>query len=441
VIVAVVFLLIAAVGHAAIWVGSMNRTHATGWPHPLVSVLTKLEFAVLTAPPIAVAFWLLYVSPESLMPWRIAAGDCPDFRGVPSAAASGLPVGENGTVPFGVPPRPSPAMLALACYLVVCWVLAAVVAIVHVRRMVLYDVSAVLRFHRGRRLRTRNVLHSPDHPHHLIVHLPGNESLKLELTERGLDVPRLPPGLEGLSIVHLSDLHFTGRVGRPFFEEVVQMSNDLDPDLVAVTGDLVDRSRYIDWLPDTLGRLKARYGVYFIFGNHDLRVDWKRMLRVLADCGLVYVGGRWLSIEVRGQPILLAGNELPWFKPAADPRTFPPRSEVPFRLMLAHSPDQLPWARRGDGDLMLAGHTHGGQIRLPLIGPIVSPSHSGVQYASGLFHIPPTILNVSRGLSGELPLRMNCPPEIIRLTLHAGRAAPSAGEQPAAVGGLETGAE
>ena len=70
---------------------------------------------------------------------------------------------------------------------------------------------------------------------------------------------------------------------------------------------------------------------------------------------------------------------------------------------------------------MLAGHTHGGQIRLPLIGPVFAPSRNGVQYASGLFYAPPTILNVSRGLSAELPLRMNCPPEIIHLTLHAGR--------------------
>ena len=70
---------------------------------------------------------------------------------------------------------------------------------------------------------------------------------------------------------------------------------------------------------------------------------------------------------------------------------------------------------------MLAGHTHGGQIRLPMIGPIFSASHHGVQYASGLFHAPPTILNVSRGLSAELPLRMNCSPEIIHLTLHTQR--------------------
>ena len=179
--------------------------------------------------------------------------------------------------------------------------------------------------------------------------------------------------------------------------------------------------------PDTLGRLKARYGVYYIFGNHDLRIDNRRLQKVLDDCGLIYLGGRWKVIEVRGRPgapgtrVLVAGNELPWFKPAADLGTCPPRSEVPFRLLLSHSPDQLSWARRGDGDLLLAGHNHGGQIRLPLIGPVFAPSFGGVQYASGLFHVPPTILNVSRGLSAQLPLRMNCRPEIIHLTLHTGR--------------------
>ena len=101
-------------------------------------------------------------------------------------------------------------------------------------------------------------------------------------------------------------------------------------------------------VPDTLGRLKARYGVYYIFGNHDLRIDNRRLQKVLDDCGLIYLGGRWKVIEVRGRPgapgtrVLVAGNELPWFKPAADLGTCPPRSEVPFRLLLSHSPDQLP---------------------------------------------------------------------------------------------------
>ncbi len=388
-IAAVFLLLVAAAGHAAIWVAVINRMHALGWPHSIIKKLTKLAFFVLLAPPLLAACWLFWVDPRTLMPWHaLAAG---------------------GTL--------APAEAIFSAYVALCWFAAAAGLVRRVREVVLHDVSAILRFHRSRRLATSHVRRQADHPHPL-VHLPGNESLDLHLTERGLDVPRLPPALEGLSIVHLSDLHLTGKVGKPFFDEIVRASNALEPEIVALTGDLVEKTRCIDWIPGTLGRLKARYGVYFIFGNHDLRVDWRLMQRVMEDCGLVYLGGRWKVVSVRGQPVLLAGNELPWFKPAADLSACPPRSEVPFRLLLAHSPDQLAWARQGDGDLMLAGHTHGGQIRLPLIGPVFAPSFAGVQFASGLFHAPPTILNVSRGLSAELPLRMNCPPEIIHLTLH-----------------------
>ena len=299
---------------------------------------------------------------------------------------------------------------------------AALTLLARVRWAIEHDASKLLRFHRGRSLATDHLIHSPDHPHHRIVHLPGNESLELDLTQRGFNVPRLPPAWDGLSIVHLSDLHFTGKVGKPFFEEVVRASNALEPEIVAITGDLVDKPQCIDWVPDTFGRLQARFGVYYILGNHDLRVDWRRLRQVMEACGLIYVGGRWKVIEVRGRPMLVAGNELPWFKPCADLAACPPRSEVPFRFLLAHTPDQLSWARKGDGDLLLAGHTHGGQIRLPLIGPVFSAARS-LQYISGLYHAPPTILNVSRGISGELPLRVNCPPEIVHLTLHSGGAA------------------
>ncbi len=394
-IAAVVLLLIAAVGHAAIWVAITNRTHASGWPHRIVKNLDKLWLFVLMGLPLAIAYWLLWVDPRSLMPWRV----------------------------FSAPAANGAGMLAFAVYLGICWLAAAVTLADRLRWAVLRDVSSVLRFHRSRSLATNPILHSPDHPHHAIVRLPGNESLEVDLTERGLDMPRLPPALEGLSIVHLSDFHFTGKVGKPYFEEIVRMSNALEPEIVALTGDFVDNTRCIDWIPDTIGRLRARYGVFYIFGNHDLRVDQQCLRQVMDDCGLIYLGGRWKVIEVRGQAMLLAGNELPWFKPAADLSTSPPRTEVPFRLLLAHSPDQFAWARQGDGDLMLAGHTHGGQIRLPLIGPVFSASRSGIQYSSGLFHAPPTILNVSRGISAELPLRVNCTPEIIHLTLHTGRGA------------------
>ena len=132
--------------------------------------------------------------------------------------------------------------------------------------------------------------------------------------------------------MHLSDLHFTGRVGKAFFQEVVDLTNELEPDLVAITGDLVDTNACIDWMPDTLGQLTARHGVYFVLGNHDLTGRHAR------GCG-----GRWSTrawstwaaagCESRsnGAPIVLAGNELPWFPPAADMRDAPPRGPTAGR--------------------------------------------------------------------------------------------------------------
>ncbi len=208
-------------------------------------------------------------------------------------------------------------------------------------------------------------------------------------------------------------------MGKPYFQEIVRLSNELQPDLVALTGDLVDRARCIDWIPDTLSRLTARYGVYCVLGNHDVRGDAARVVRAIEESGLCYLGGRHVQIEIRGLPAILAGNELPWL-PAADlEHCPPPRQGGPFRIALSHSPDQLEWARDHDVDLLLAGHTHGGQIRLPLIGPIFTPSRRGLSYMSGVFHAPPTIMHVTRGVSGSFPLRWNCAPEIARLVLHA----------------------
>jgi predicted MPP superfamily phosphohydrolase len=289
-------------------------------------------------------------------------------------------------------------------------------------RYALRRPPAVLRSLRSRGLldRAAPALHVQQHPHHFLVHLPGNQTLHLDLSERAIEVPRLPPALDGLVLLHISDFHMSGRVGKPYFQEIVRLSNELHPDLVLLTGDYVDRAECIDWIPDTIGRLSARWGVYCILGNHDVEFDTGRLIRVLEESGLRYIGGRHAQIEVRGLPVVLAGNELPWMGPAADlEHCPPPGKDGPLRIGLAHCPDQLPWARAHQIDLLLAGHTHGGQIRLPLVGPIFTCSRLGVEYAAGVFHVPPTIMHVTRGVSGELPLRWNCAPEIAQLVLHA----------------------
>ena len=128
---------------------------------------------------------------------------------------------------------------------------------------------------------------------------------------------------------------------------------------------------------------------------------------------MIGLGGRWLTVEISGTPVVLAGNERPWLAATADLRDCPPPAPAgPLRIALAHSPDRFASAQAQECDLLLAGHTHGGQICLPPLGAILSPSINGVKYVSGVYYAPPTILHVTRGVSGDFPVRWNCCPEI-----------------------------
>ena len=249
----------------------------------------------------------------------------------------------------------------------------------------------------------------------MLAAIPGNQILTIHAHHKVLRMANLPRALDGLRIAQVTDLHMTGQLTRPFFDVAIDCTNQWQPDVVMITGDLVDDPACVAWLPDTLGRLQSRFGIYAILGNHDQRlVDVPRLRQSLTDSGIEDLGGRCEIRAIRDMPVLLAGNECPWFPPAPLPPA-PPIERArqqprPFSILLSHSPDQFPWARRHGFDLMLAGHTHGGQIRFPIIGPIICPSRFGVWYASGLFERPPTLMHVSRGLSGVHPLRFRCPP-------------------------------
>jgi len=256
----------------------------------------------------------------------------------------------------------------------------------------------------------------------LLACIPGNQVLDLYVHERRISLPRMPAGRE-LRIVHLTDLHMSGRIAKEYFVEMVAAVNALEPDLVLLTGDLVERDECMDWVPDTLGSLRATAGVYYVLGNHDLRVDHRRLVEKLDDLGLIHVGGTWREVIVRDTPLVIAGNELPWFGPEPNPAELPPRdaSGLPLRVLLVHGPDRFAWACRHEFDLILAGHNHGGQVRLPLLGAILAPSLSGTRYASGAFCRGNSVLHVSRGTGSLVPFRWNCPPEIALLVLGAAK--------------------
>jgi predicted MPP superfamily phosphohydrolase len=406
--------LLALLGHAALCITFTNRLHAIGLPRPVINGTTHLAHLFLLLAPPALGWWACMHSSELTqlpawlsLPWMALIY-------VAAALLTGL-----GPLPLWI------------------W-----------RRLTVQDPPVLLSNHTQTvDLRSQLDLASAAAGiGRFYVRIPGNQSLTLSVHEKTLELPRLPPALDGLAIVHLSDLHYTGRIGKAYFEEVMRRANDLQGDLVAITGDLVDKSCCIGWLTDTLCRLHAPHGVYFVLGNHDRRVDAARLRQILTSAGLIDLAGGPRTLHIRGQTILLAGNELPWF-PASGTEfaRIPPsaagaRSSAqaasqeggilansatgqalrrPLKILLSHSPDQIQWARQRDFDLMLAGHTHGGQIRLPILGPLVAPSRYGVKYASGTFHEPPTVMHVSRGLSGLQPIRWNCPPELTRLILRA----------------------
>ncbi len=161
--------------------------------------------------------------------------------------------------------------------------------------------------------------------------------------------------------------------------------------------------------------------MYFILGNHDGYIGADHTRKLLVDAGLICLSGRWVRAEWNGVPVLLGGNELPWMRPAAPLEGLPPRRDGvdDFRLALCHTPDQFGWCCRADADLALAGHTHGGQVQVPWLGVVASPSLFGAQYAHGVFCRGDTVLHVSRGIAGETPLRWRCPPEAALLELAA----------------------
>jgi predicted MPP superfamily phosphohydrolase len=250
--------------------------------------------------------------------------------------------------------------------------------------------------------------------HRLLALLPGNEVFRVDFAVRTLRLPQLPPAWDGLTILHLSDLHMCGTPGREFYRKVMERCNDWNPDLIALTGDVVDGKRLHRWIVPVLGRLRCRIAAFAILGNHDSWEEAPLIRRRLRRIGMHVLGNSWKQIEVRDRPMVVIGHEGPWFEPEPDLSAC--RSGL-FRLCLSHTPDNIGWARRHGIDLMLSGHVHGGQIRFPVLGSVFVPSRFGRRYDCGTFHEPPTLLHVSRGLGGEHPLRYNCRPEVTQLVL------------------------
>ncbi len=391
-------------GHCVLHVALYNRVNSLGWPRWILKTISKSLFISLLLVPIV----------------AMAAGYSTWY----SPGQDAVPVGNISDLP---------GYTVWQIYGVVCLFSLAFFGIPFIVWRPIWGVEAAAA--------SREITPIKVQPHvadrlartqkcRLYSRLPGNQVFDLAIERCELSVPGLPVSLDGYKIAQLSDLHFTGHVGPQMTALAVDQANQWQPDLYALTGDIIDKAHCIDWLDEALGHARAADGCYFILGNHDTRVsDPGQVRQAMQSAGWTDVGGRCLDLSVaaRGataqpQLIQVLGNEWPWFARPTD-QQMAQQADV-FRLLLSHSPDQIWWARRHGVQLMLAGHTHGGQGRLPLIGPLLGPSIHGSRFASGDFYKPPTTMHVSRGLSGTHLVRIRCRPELSLITL---RCTPSRG--------------
>jgi predicted MPP superfamily phosphohydrolase len=241
-----------------------------------------------------------------------------------------------------------------------------------------------------------------------LLKLPGNESLRLWRSQWRVELPDLPRACDGLTIVQLSDFHFQPGFDRRYFEAVADEAMRGVPDLAVFTGDLIDDASCLEWAVPVLSRVRGRLGQFAILGNHDRHFDPGPVAGALEEAGFTLLEGRWTRIEVGDAAIALGGTSFPW-GPALDPAEMP---EADVRVLLSHTPDLLYRASGWGIDLMLSGHNHGGQVRLPLIGPVLMPSRFSRRFDQGFFRDGPTLLYACRGVAAKHPIRYGCPPEV-----------------------------
>ena len=229
----------------------------------------------------------------------------------------------------------------------------------------------------------------------------------------------LGPAFEGFRIVQISDLHVEPHVNQPLLAKTVSMINDLKPDLVVITGDIITSNEGLAAkLTEPLADLKARVGVMASLGNHDV---WNRasvVTQALKNQGIKVHRNTGQALIQQGDRLWIAGLDSVW---AGSPRIAESlkgnAKDVPC-VMLGHEPDYADTLSRTAGSFLhLAGHTHGGQICWPGGFPIKLPRY-GVKYARGYYEVGNVQLYVNRGIGTVMAkARFACSPEITEFTL------------------------
>jgi uncharacterized protein len=234
-------------------------------------------------------------------------------------------------------------------------------------------------------------------------------------------LPGLSPAFEGYRLIQISDLHLARRklLTPDRLEGILHQINDLRPDAIVITGDFV--SRLDATSREGIARLSLLHapdGVYAIPGNHDYWCNWPAVAATVEGAGVRVLCNEHVVIRRKGAPLVIAGVDNIWEgQPDLDQALYGISNGTPV-ILLAHEPNYADIAAYdGRVALQLSGHSHGGQIRVPMAGPLALPDIAWM-YPMGIYRIGNMQLYVNRGLGlAELPLRFYCRPEITTFIL------------------------
>jgi predicted MPP superfamily phosphohydrolase len=259
-----------------------------------------------------------------------------------------------------------------------------------------------------------------------LVYVRKVEPEDVEVVSVSLVLPRLDARFDGYRIAQISDLHADGWMTPGRVLGLMKLVNEQEPDLVAITGDFATYSRfrsfirYASALAAPLRRLlRAPDGVVAVFGNHDHKTDVRTVRRVLAASGVTELCNTVQTLRRGGAVLHLCGvDDVREGTPDLD-RALQDLPEDGAAILLIHEPDFADEsAATGRFDLQLSGHSHGGQVGLPLLRYLFLPKLSR-RYPSGLYRVGGMFLYTNRGLGAHPRFRFNCRPEITVITLRS----------------------
>ena len=250
---------------------------------------------------------------------------------------------------------------------------------------------------------------------------------ELQITRHQLPVARLPDAFVGFRFVQMSDIHLEEYTEAYFLREMVEHINRLAPDLVLLTGDFVSRGPFeteVAWraaglAAEVLTELKAPQR-FAVLGNHDVAVGAQHVITPLEEHRTPVLVDSYVAIERGRDRLWICGSDDAGTRTPNLSMAVPSYTGAPAILMV-HEPDFVDIVVQHPRfpliDVMLSGHTHGGQVRLPVFGPLILPP-MGKKYVEGFFPFSHMQLYVNRGIGTVgLPFRLNCPAELTEFTL------------------------